>query len=203
MDELPVIFAAVYVLNVIPAFAPPTWIFLSFAGFNYPHLNPLLLALIAAIAATSGRATLAILSQSLIRNKLLSARTKENIDALKHALEHRKKQTAGALLVFSFTPLPSNHLFIAFGLTSLPIKLIAIPFFIGRLTSYTLWAFLGQTAYANLDIDADMAGGYLSVYFVLTQIVIFLLVYLFTKIDWHALLIEKKLKWLDKNKPSA
>lgn len=119
MDNLIVVIATVYILNSISAFAPPTWMVLLFIGFNHPQLNPLSLALVAAFAATLGRITLAALSQSILRNKLLSSRTKENIDVLNSALERREKQTVGALLVYSFTPLPSNYLFIAYGLTTL------------------------------------------------------------------------------------
>jgi len=196
MDNLIVVFAAVYILNTLPAFAPPTWMVLSFFGFSHPQFNLLSLALAAAFAATLGRITLATLSQFIIRNKLLNTKTKENIDVLKDALENRKNQTMGALLVYSFTPLPSNYLFIAYGMTTLPIKLIAVPFFIGRMVSYAGWIFLGQETYKSLDIDASHVGGYLSVYFILTQIVFLLLIYFFTKVDWRAVLIEKKFRWL-------
>jgi membrane protein YqaA with SNARE-associated domain len=196
MDNLIVVFVAVYILNTLPAFAPPTWMVISFVGFNHPQFNPLSLALAAAFAATLGRITLATLSQFIIRNKLLNTKTKENIDVLKNALEYRKNKTMGALLVYSFTPLPSNYLFIAYGLTTLPIKLIAIPFFIGRMVSYAVWIFLGQEAYKSLDIDAGLVGEYLSAYFILTQIGFMLLIYLFTKVDWHAVLIENKFRWL-------
>lgn len=196
MGSLIVVFAAIYGLNTIPAFAPPTWMVLSLVGFNHPQFNPLLLALTAAFAATLGRVTLAKLSQFIIRNKLLKARTKENIDVLKEALEHRKNQTVGALLIYSFTPLPSNYLFIAYGLTTLPIRLIAMPFFIGRMVSYAAWIFLGQEAYKGLDINADLVGEYLGAYFILTQIGFLLLIYLFAEVDWRAVLIEKKFKWL-------
>ena len=196
MDNLIVVFAAVYILNTLPAFAPPTWMVLSFFGFNHPQFNFLSLALAAAFAATLGRITLATLSQFIIRKKLLNTKTKENIDVLKDALENRKNQTMGALLVYSFTPLPSNYLFIAYGMTTLPIKLIAVPFFIGRMVSYAGWIFLGQETYKSLDIDASHVGGYLSVYFILTQIVFLLLIYFFTKVDWRAVLIEKKFRWL-------
>jgi hypothetical protein len=63
MTDFIVVFAAVYVLNIIPAFAPPTWMLLSLIGFNHPQLNLLMLALIASMAATLGRITLAGLSQ--------------------------------------------------------------------------------------------------------------------------------------------
>jgi membrane protein YqaA with SNARE-associated domain len=196
MDSLIVVSAVIYILNTLPAFAPPTWMVLSFVEFNHPQFNPLTLALAAAFAATLGRITLATLSQFIIRNKLLNTRTKANIDVLKEVLEHRKSQTAGTLLVYSFTPLPSNYLFIAYGLTTLPIKLIAVPFFIGRMVSYAAWIFLGQEAYKSLDINAGLIGGYLGAYFILTQIGFLLLIYPFTKVDWRSVLIEKKFRWL-------
>lgn len=196
MTDYLVVFAAVYILNCIPAFAPPTWMVLSLVGFNHPLFNPLVLAMAAAIAATLGRISLARLSQILIRNKLLNDKTRANIDVLKLTLETRRNQTMGGLLLFSFTPLPSNYLFIAYGLTALPIKLIALPFFIGRYISYAVWIFLGQEAYKSLDINAGLIGGYLGGYFILSQIGFMLLVYLFTRIDWRAMLVEKKLKLL-------
>ena len=196
MDNLIVVFATVYILNILPAFAPPTWMVLSFVGFNHPQFNILSLALAAAFAATLGRITLATLSKSIIRNKLLNAKTKRNIDVLKDALECRKNQTMGALLVYSFVPLPTNYLFIAYGLTALPIKLIAMPFFIGRLVSYAGWIFLGQATYKSLDFNEGLVGGYLSAYFILTQIGFLLLIYPLAKVDWRAVLVEKKFRWL-------
>jgi len=196
MDSLIVVIAVIYVLNTLPAFAPPTWMVTSVLGFNHPQFNPLVLALVAALAATFGRITLAVLSQFIIRNKLLNTRTKENIEVLKNALQLRKNQTVGAMLLYSFTPLPSNYLFIVYGLTTLPIRLIAAPFFIGRVVSYAGWIYLGQKAYQNLDIDESLVDGYLSVYFILTQIGFLLLIYLFTKVDWHAVLVEKKFRLL-------
>jgi membrane protein DedA with SNARE-associated domain len=87
-------------------------------------------------------------------------------------------------------------LFIAYGLTTLPIRLIAAPFFIGRVVSYAGWIYIGQIAYQNLDIDESLVDGYLSVYFILTQIGFLLLIYLFTKVDWQAVLVEKKFRLL-------
>ncbi len=200
MSHLIVVFATVYVLNVIPAFAPPTWMVLSFIGFNEPQLNPFSIAVVGAFAATFGRMTLALFSLRIIRNKLLNERSKENIDAVKNALEKHKSQTAWALLAYSFTPLPSGHLFIAYGLTTLPIRLFAIPFFIGRLASYAFWVSLVHETYEVLDMD--YLGEYLSTFFIVTQAALLLLIYAFTKVDWRAALTEKKFRWLKKNSAS-
>ena len=55
-----VLFIVVFVLNLLPAFAPPTWTTMSFIGFTIPGINFYLFAAVAAIAATSGRIVLAL-----------------------------------------------------------------------------------------------------------------------------------------------
>ena len=61
-------------------------------------------------------------------------------DSLRDEIQKRPRFTFGLLLFFAFTPLPSNSVFIAYGLTTMSILRIAIPFFLGRLVSYTFWA---------------------------------------------------------------
>jgi hypothetical protein len=53
------LFVAILLLNVIPAFAPPTWMAMSWIGFNQPGEDPFVLAIVAASAATIGRLILA------------------------------------------------------------------------------------------------------------------------------------------------
>jgi hypothetical protein len=137
-----VIFAVVFVLNVVPIFAPPTWAVLSFIAIRYSS-NILLLALVGAVAAMLGRLVLAKLSTVVIRQKFLSEGTRKNIDAVRSHLESRKKLTFSILLFYAFSPFPSNHLFIAYGLTAPKLKLIAIPFLLGRIVTY---AFVALTA---------------------------------------------------------
>src|SRR5690349_15687270 len=119
-----VVFAIVFALNVIPAFAPPTWLVFSFIGFQFPLQNGFELAVAGALAATLGRVTLAKLSRVIIRKKFLSPEAQNNIDAIREGLEGRKKLTFGVLLFYAFSPLPSNYLFIAYGLTTMDLKLI-------------------------------------------------------------------------------
>ena len=82
----------IFIINLIPAFMPPTWILLSFVGFTF-HLNNwslVILSIFAAIASTSGRAVLAIFSKKLIRNKFLNKDAVNNIDVLKQNIQKRK-----------------------------------------------------------------------------------------------------------------
>lgn len=77
------LFVVVFVVNVLPAFAPPTWTTMSFIGLTIPDVNVVLLALVAATAATSGRIVLATLSRMLVRRKLLSEQIKHNVDSIR------------------------------------------------------------------------------------------------------------------------
>lgn len=122
------LFAIVFLLNLVPAFAPPTWMVFSYLGFRSASNNVAWLALIGAAAATLGRITLAKLSRVIIRQRFLRESTKQNIDAIREKLQGKRKLTFGVFLFYAFSPLPSNYLFIAYGLTAMELKLIALPF---------------------------------------------------------------------------
>lgn len=186
----------IFIINMVPAFMPPTWILVSFVAFSF-HLNNYglaALAIFAAIASASGRAVLALISDRWIRNKVLSEKAVKNIDFLKQYIEKKKTFTSGFFLFFAFSPFPSGQLFLAYGLTHLKIRIAAVPFFFGRLASYLFWAFTASEVSERVNVTAFKSGAFFSVYFILGQLLTFYLVYLFVKIDWKKLLEERKLK---------
>ena len=173
---------------------------MSFIGFTIPKIDVLLLALVAATAATCGRVTLAKLSRAVVRQKLLTEEARRNVDAIKMGIENRKAMTVGTFLGYSLSPLPSNYLFIAYGLTSLPITFLAVPFFIGRLVSYAFWTRTASTLGDWLDWDWFESAPYFVAYFLLSQLLLVPVIYGFTRLDWQALFTEKRFKSLDKSK---
>jgi hypothetical protein len=150
-----VLFAVVFVLNMLPAFAPPTWTTMSFIGLVIPNNDFIVLSLVAATAATVGRIVLAKLSRELVRRRLLSEGARRNVDNIRVGIESRPTLTFGAFLAYALSPLPSNYLFIAYGLTSLPIAFLSIPFFVGRLVSYAFWIRTASRVVDWLDVDVD------------------------------------------------
>jgi membrane protein YqaA with SNARE-associated domain len=193
-----VLFIVVFVLNLLPAFAPPTWTTMSFIGLAIPNIDVLLLASAAAVAATCGRIVLAKLSRQIVRQRLLTEQSRRNVDAIKIAIENQRALTLGTFLGYSLSPLPSNYLFIAYGLTSLPIALLAVPFFIGRFVSYAFWTSTASTVGDWLDWDWFESAPYFVAYFLLTQILLIPVLYGFTRFDWKTLFAEKRVKWLEK-----
>ncbi|HUL32997.1 MAG TPA: hypothetical protein VL128_03880 [Candidatus Eisenbacteria bacterium] len=198
MGPILLVFLIVLALNVIPAFAPPTWMVFSFLGLRFPEHAGLLLALTGATAATLGRCVLAKMSRVILRHHWLNEAARENVDVLRDEIQRRPRLTFGLLLFFAFSPLPSNSLFIAYGLTTMNISRIAIPFFLGRSVSYAFWAASAAMVSRRFELDGESTIRYFSVYFIITQIALIGLVYVFIKIDWNALVRERKWKWLRK-----
>lgn len=205
-DELPalgLLFVLVLALNTIPAFAPPTWMALAFVSFQDPQANPILLAVVAASAATCGRLVLARFSHWFVRGRLLGDAHRRNIDIIKARIERRRALTFGAVLLFAFGPFPSNFLFIAYGLTGLPMPRIAIPFFVGRAVSYTLFATGGGAIGRRFNVDGMAPTYYAIAYFLGSQALIMAALYLGTRIDWQTLLDDRRFAWVSTTKKTA
>jgi len=171
---------------------PPTWSVLAY--FQVRHeLNIFVLALIGTFAATAGRMVLAKLSDRIIRKNILKERVRANIDVIKNRLIEYKKITIWIFLFYAFSPLPSNQLFIAYGLTELPLKMIAVPFFIGRFLSYVFWIFTASKVTLKITASEYATGAFMGTYYVIMQILSLAVVWLFTRINWEKLFKEKKL----------
>ena len=193
-----ILFLVVFLLNIIPAFAPPTWMVFSFLGFRFRSHMSWSFAIVGAVAAAMGRSLLGKLSHMIVRNHWLSEAARINVDAFKAELEKRPKLTFGLFLFYAFTPLPSNYLFIAYGLTTMPLVRIAVTFLLGRFVSYTIWTMSGVAVSQKLELEATDTIRYVSVYLILTQLAFLAVVYAFTRIDWNLLLQKRRWKWLPK-----
>jgi uncharacterized membrane protein YdjX (TVP38/TMEM64 family) len=199
VPALLLLFGLIFVLNLIPAFAPPTWMALAFIGFQFPETNTMLVALVGVVAATLGRIALAKLSHLLLREKLLSEAHRKNIDVIKERLEKRTALTVGLFLFYAFSPLPSNFLFIAYGLTGLPLWRVALPFFIGRTASYSFFILSGAAVGRRLHVDSIESIFYASTWFIASQVVLLGALYAFTRVDWKTLFDQRRLEWVPKS----
>lgn len=195
--EALLLFAAIYALHLVPIFAPPTWMAIALIALNRPELNPLAVAVVAALGATLGRITLARGAKRLVRERWMSASTRANIDVFGQMIANRRSARYGLLALYLYSP-ASNFLFIAHGLTRLPLAMIALPFLAGRLATYTLWGMAAQSVAQQFRLDQRDWGSYLGGYFVLTQCVLLAALWLFTRLDWRALLERRRLQLVDR-----
>ena len=196
MVEQATLFAVVFLLNIIPAFAPPTWMALSWIGLSRLFGDPFQVALTSALAATAGRLVLARLSHLVIRQRFMKGPARDNIDAIKYRIDRRRTQTFGVFLLYAFSPFPSNYLFIAYGLTSLPLWLIAVPFFIGRCASYSFFVFATSELSKHLVLEATETLAYFGAYFVISQVLLLGTVWLFARVDWRYAFTARRFRWL-------
>ncbi len=190
-----VTFLLVFGFNLAPAFAPPTWMVLAYIAAVH-HPARLMLVVVGAVAATCGRTMLARCSTWLVRHRLLSKRTIENLDVVSDQVRRHGRMTAGAVLFYAFSPLPSNLVFIAYGLLGLPLRTVALPFLLGRFVSYSFWIFTASEISQRVAVQSLKTRQFFSTYFVVGQVLTLVMVYLFTRIDWRALVADRKLKWL-------
>lgn len=151
VEDLLILFLVVLAVNLLPAFAPPTWSIV--AGYGIASSLPLpALVLTAAAAAATGRL---LLAQGFRRiSGVLPERLKANLDAARQVLAARSRNMKLALALFALSPLPSAQLFEAAGLTRLPLLRFTDAFFAGRLVSYSIY---GLTARAVRDTTFGQA----------------------------------------------
>jgi membrane protein YqaA with SNARE-associated domain len=194
--SLALLFVVVFALNVPPAFAPPTWMAISVFGFRYPGTPTVLVALVAAAAATCGRIVLAQFAGRIVGSRFVSRAMKESLASVAEVVRQRRSGSVAIFLLFSVSPFPANVLFLGYGLTRAPLRLLAIPFFIGRCASYAV-VFAGG-ALASRRFQSHIAGwnSWFWAYFVLVEVGLLALVYAFAKVDWRKTCEERRLRWI-------
>lgn len=175
----------VFLINLAPAFMPPTWSILAFFAITF-GLPVLPLAVGGAVAASAGRLALALASRGGGR-RLLSTRHRDNLAALGEWIDTKGRLAAPvAMLLYSFGPIPSNQLFIAAGLTTANLLPIVGAFLVGRLLSYTFWVSTAHFAVTRLgDLFAEeVRNGTL----IGLQLLAIAVLVVFTRIDWRRFL---------------
>lgn len=174
----------VYLVNVVPAFMPPTWIILAFFTLKY-HLILGPVVAIGAVFATCGRISLYYLSKQYFIY-FLSSSSKENMDYLGNFFNSNKKVSVPLIITYAFLPIPSNQVYITAGLARFDIKLLAASFLIGRVISYTFWVAL--TRKVADDFISIFSGEYSNISKIVVQLIGFSLIFLIAKIPWRKLL---------------
>lgn len=177
-----ILFAVVYVINLMPAFGPPTWSVLVLFGLNTGMPLPGIV-LVGAAAAATGRFTLAHGFRLLAR--YVPEKTKRNLAAVRAAFERRKRNGLAALALFAVSPVPSAQLFAAVGLAGIPITAFTLAFFAGRLVSYSIYAGSARViAQSSLgDVFRESLSSPLGI---ALQVVLLIALVLLLRIDWEA-----------------
>ncbi len=184
------IFLVLIGVNASPILMPPSWIILTSFYLLDPTLNIVILAMVGATGATIGRFFLKRIS-GLFR-KFVGEEQKSNLDMIGDYLNKKKYGYLIASFLFGATPLPSNVLFITYGLMRAKSVSIYIGFWIGRTLSYIIMIYFGNVVLTPLlDVFEDRLTGIL----LIDGIGIGLIV-LFASINWTVLITQRKIKFV-------
>ena len=183
------IFLVIIGVNASPLLMPPSWIVLTSFYLLDPTLNIVLLSMVGATGATIGRYFLKKIS-GLFR-KFVGEEQKSNLDIIGDYLNRKKFGYLIASFLFGATPLPSNMLFITYGLMKAKNIGIYIGFWFGRVLSYIIMIYFGNAVLKPfLEIFEDRLLGILLIDVVGIVVIIF-----FASINWSVLITQRKLKF--------
>jgi len=182
------IFLLLIGVNAAPLLMPPTWIILSSFFVLDQSFDPLTLALVGATGATIGRLLLKTLSGYF--RKIVGTQQKTNLDIIGNFLNRKRFGYVITSFLFAATPLPSNMLFIAYGLMHAKSLGLYLGFWSGRVLSYYVMITISKIVLIPfIDLFEDRYIGILVADILGIAVVIF-----FTCIDWNTLLIKRKFK---------
>jgi membrane protein DedA with SNARE-associated domain len=180
------VFIAVFLLNVVPAFTPPTWMVLSLIYISDSHyFTPMLLALVGCIASTLGRFVLSYVGTA--SRSIIGAHRKRSLDVLHKAIG--SKRGGGFLVSFmvALSPFPSNAYFITIGMMKYQALQVFLGFMFGRFFSY--WYLVSLTHVVAHSLGDLFSNELYSIVIIdLIGLVYAILVML---VDWDKLIEEK------------
>lgn len=184
------IFLILTAVNAAPLLMPPTWIILATFQAADSTLDPFWLSVVGATGATLGRFVLQRCSGHLRR--FAGPRRLAGLDRINDILTHKKYGYAMASFLFAATPLPSNMLFVAYGLMRAKNIGLYLGFWCGRLLSYYIMISIsGVVLVPFLQLFEDRYVG-----IIVADIIGAGTVLLFACIDWHVLVSERKIRFI-------
>ena len=167
---------------------PPSWIVLvSFYAID-GSLDPVALSLVGATGATAGRFVLKRVSTAFRR--FVDGERRANLDAIGRFLDGKRYGYAAASFLFAVSPLPSNMLFVAYGMMRARSAGLYVGFWLGRALAYYVMISISEAVLTPfLRLFEDRLVG-----IIVADAVGVCVVLLFMSVDWALLITERKLR---------
>jgi len=140
--------ALVFVINVVPAFMPATWMLLAFFRIKF-GLPLLALSIGGSIVAAAGRWALARASGRFSRRFMKSKQS--DMRELGEFLDEHRQHVGLATFLYTLSPLPSNNLFVAAGMVEIQLAWVLIGFLSGRLLANTVLVWTTDKAFRHFE----------------------------------------------------
>lgn len=184
------IFALIFGINTAPFLVPPTWVVLAGIHAAYPSHDVLTLAIIGATASVSGRFVLMLLSSRFTR--FMGKVRRSSLDAVGSYLSGKKYAFFLMSLVVALSPLPSNILFIGYGLMRRKTAGMFLGFWIGRVVIYFVMISVSVVVFRSfLDLFYDNLVGIIIIDVLAAGSIV-----AFACVNWEKLIIEKRVVFM-------
>jgi len=153
-----------FIVNIVPAFAPPTWIVLSLYKIQYPGMSSLALAFFGVLGSVIGR--FVMYHYSRVIGKHVPQRYADNLKYFRKFIEGKKLGLFLGTFIYSLSPFPSNFLFMASGISGISVLPLVVGFALGRFVSYASLIYVTYETFGyfhgfgagNMKLLADLFG---------------------------------------------
>lgn len=139
-----------FLANVVPAFAPPTWMMLSLYHIDHSLLNTPVVVFFGVVGSVGGR--FVMYYYSLLLGRYVPDKYAENLKSFRSLFEKRKFGLFIGSFIYSIGPLPSNILFIASGIARTEILPILGGFAFARGVSYMLLIYTSLRVFSFFEV---------------------------------------------------
>jgi membrane protein YqaA with SNARE-associated domain len=175
-------------VDLIPVVAPPAWTLMTFLLMKY-DLNPWIVLAAGVPGSALGRYLFSLYIQKF-SDKVITQRKKQELAYVGDKLKRSVWQTWIFVLIYTVTPLSTTALFMAAAMTKINRLHVIVPFMVGKFVSDGVMIAAGRYAVNN---GAGLLDGTFDWKTVIIGIVTLIVTAAFLFIDWHALLVNKRL----------
>lgn len=175
-------FALVFVINLVPAFMPSTWMLLS---FFYIKFDPPLLILTLGGALVSGLGRIVLARGSTWVKRRFMATKQADLDELGAFLDERRHYVGATVFLYALSPLPTNNLFIAAGMAEVRMVSVLAGFWSARAIADTLLVWTTDRVFDTIeDVFAGAWGNWLVMALQLAGLASVVLLYMLPWARW-------------------
>jgi membrane protein DedA with SNARE-associated domain len=182
-----VVFVSAFIVDLIPVFAPPAWMFMVFLLVKF-HLNPWAVLVSGVVGSTIGRYIFSLYVPK-IADKLIKQHKQDELEFVGKKMSQKLWPSWLFVFIYTLTPLSTAALFTAAALAKVKAVRTVPPFFFGKFVSDAMMILAGRYAVQNLVHSTFSVKGIAIIVFSLVIIGGFLFV------DWRMLLQKKKVQF--------
>ena len=177
-----VCFAIVFVINMVPAFMPSSWMVMAFFYIQF-DLPLLPLTVGGALVSGCGRYFLAR-GSGWVKRRFMRDRS-DDLDALGGYLNDRRHVVTPTAFVYSLAPLPTNNLFVAAGLAGVNIMAVLAGFWTARIIADTVFVWTTDQVFESLgDVFRGAFGSWLAIALQIAGVISIIVLYRLPWASW-------------------